>query len=526
MRVAVDRPVQGRPDDPGDRGISPAATGYPISVPFLAEPGTGRAGALARFCSRHYIALAASVLLLAAVNLGFRLDRELVTEWDEAMYSLSASEMVASGNWVGTTIHGELDYYNAKPPLNVWLIAGSFKLFGQSLLSLRLPSAVAAWLAVLVLMTLARRTCGPAVALLAGVVLSTNFGFIFVHAGRSADPDALLALLMLLTVTTLWAAHDKPSRLIWLGPVIAGVFLLKGMAAVLPLAMVLAAELGRRPLKPSRWTFLGAASLLFLLPVGLWAALRWQLDGGQFLRRVVYNDFIGHTMDVLDGHAHSPLFYLNLLQKHEYGWLIALTAALILAPIPREQWRRGLRYLSDRSAQGFVLLVWAALTMVVPTMMRTKLPWYLNSFYPVFALGTAWILVRALSIARAPRRRWILGATIAIVFIAAEARLAWYSVQYRDLTKSVQGLLLAERSQLDGQLVFATHWDNAETFVLRALVRGRTAVVSNLEEFLVCGSDGDYLLWSSALADPALTLVRTDGRGWLYRRHALRAGRR
>jgi len=74
-------------------------------------------------CSRHYALLAAVVLGLTLFNLRFRLGSEIVTQWDESLYAITASEIVETGHWVGTTFLGTLDYYNTKPPLNVWLIA-------------------------------------------------------------------------------------------------------------------------------------------------------------------------------------------------------------------------------------------------------------------------------------------------------------------------------------------------------------------------------------------------------------------
>lgn len=55
------------------------------------------------FCSRHYAALAFAVLGLAAFNLTFRLGSEVVTEWDESLYAITAAEIVRSGNWIATT---------------------------------------------------------------------------------------------------------------------------------------------------------------------------------------------------------------------------------------------------------------------------------------------------------------------------------------------------------------------------------------------------------------------------------------
>ena len=45
----------------------------------------------------YFWRLLALVLALAAFNLGFRLDREVVTEWDEALYATSAAETATYG---------------------------------------------------------------------------------------------------------------------------------------------------------------------------------------------------------------------------------------------------------------------------------------------------------------------------------------------------------------------------------------------------------------------------------------------
>ena len=137
--------------------------------------------------------LATLALALAAVNLGVRLDREMVDVWDESLYATSALEMRASGQWAVTTFQGAVDYFNSKPPLNVWLIAGSFEAFGVTLVSLRLPSAVAAGLTIATVFVWSRRVCGSAVATLATLVRGTTYPFLYVHAGRSANADAPLA---------------------------------------------------------------------------------------------------------------------------------------------------------------------------------------------------------------------------------------------------------------------------------------------------------------------------------------------
>ena len=42
------------------------------------------------FWERRYVVLAAAILGIAAFNLTFRLGSEIVTEWDESLYAISA----------------------------------------------------------------------------------------------------------------------------------------------------------------------------------------------------------------------------------------------------------------------------------------------------------------------------------------------------------------------------------------------------------------------------------------------------
>jgi len=476
------------------------------------------------FVNRHYPALAAAALVLAAFNLTFRLGSEIVTEWDESLYAITAAEIVACGHWIGTTFMGALDYYNTKPPLNVWLIALSFKAFGSNLVSLRLPSIVAAWLTVAILQIWARRTLGSLVALLSSLVLSTTFGFIYDHAGRSANTDALFTLLVLLAVVTCWAARERPWRLAWLGPLTAAVFLLRGMAVLLPISIVAAVELRHHARSQrERWLPLAAALALFLLPVTAWIVARWRLDQWQFIERLFVYDFLARSLTVIEDHPGSPLYYLNILQRNQFDWMAAAVAAAMIYAIPHWNYVRS-RLVFWRSRDVLTLLIgtWAALTLLIPTLMRTKLSWYLNSFYPPFAVVVACVfaagLAGHLSAATSHRRKVMLVLLFVVTITAAESRLMWYSYHRRALTASSQGLLLAERRTLEKQTVFGDHWTHSEVFVLKAIVGAEHREINNLEEFLRNSRIGDYFFSPSEVTDPDMLLVRSNGRHRLYRR--------
>ncbi len=477
--------------------------------------------ALIRVCERHYAAAAIAILTLAAFNLGYRLDSEVVTEWDESLYAHAAWEMFQGGSWIGTTLFGVLDYSILKPPLSIWLIVLSFKALGTSLLALRLPSAIAAWLTVLALQEWSRRTFGRATALFASLVLATSFGFLYVHSGRSGNPDAVFTLLILLTVITLWAARERPWRSLWLGPLMAGLFLVRGLGMLMPLAIVCVFEAWTRGSGRERVRPLVTAAVLFLIPVASWIVLRWQVDRWQFLGQMFALDLVARTSVVVEGHAGTPLYYLHIIQKDHYDWLAAALLAAILFPIRWSRFRRLLTVWRDEDGRRVLLGSWAAATLLVPTLMQTKLPWYVNSFYPVFALGIAAVLVYAFSqtgTRTIARRRCALGIIAVISFGVAEGKLLWYSWNKRDLRSSVQGLMLAEKHQLTGRRVFRESWDRADTFVLRALAGASGHSSSGLDEFLARSEHGDYLIGAPGIGHAGLTLVRLQGPYGLYRR--------
>jgi 4-amino-4-deoxy-L-arabinose transferase-like glycosyltransferase len=474
----------------------------------------------AAWCESRFTRLACLVLLLAAFNLTFRLGHEVVTEWDESLYATSAWEMVESGDWLVPTFHGAVDYYNSKPPLNIWLIAASFKAFGHGLLALRLASAAAAWLTVFVLMRWTRKEFGAPAALMSGLILATTFGFVYVHAGRSGNPDAVLTLLVTLTAVLCADARSNPRLRIWLGPVAAGVFMLKGMAVLLPLAMVAAAEVTVLRHGPTRWRHLAWAAVGFAVLVLPWVVARWTVDGWAFFRQMVGYDFIARAIEPIEEHPGSPVFYLNILQRYAYEWLGTAAVVILL------RWRRLLKG-PDRPSTASrgtwtLMAIWAGFTLLVPTAMQTKLPWYLNPFYPVFAATVGYLVSNAVLASAVPglNRRAQLAAAVAllIAFGLAEGRLIHYSYTYRDISRSPQGILLAESATIAGRRVYGVNWTRADWFVASAIAGAGPVHVAEVGALWMASQPGDYILSRAAIDDTRLAKVRSNRRATLYRR--------
>jgi len=468
---------------------------------------------------RGQAALVVAVLALAAFNLTFNLQSESVTQWDESLYANSALDMLDGGGVVVTTIGGEVDYYNAKPPLNVWLIAAGLRVFGRSLLAMRIAAITAAWLTVVVLLIWGWRRVGPPAGLFSALVLSTSFGFLHVHSARSANPDALLALLLLLIVITLDSAAARPWRRAWLGPLLAGVFLLKGMAVVLPLLLIALIERRRRMPARDRWMPLGAAIAVAAIPIALWGVARWRFDRHLFFERMFFQDFITLSTTVLDDHSGSPLFYLTVLLKHQYDWLVPVAAvALLYPPASWRSFASRLAFWRSRNECVWVLGAWTALAFIVPSIMQTKAAWYINPFYPAFALGVGSVLSYGLSHVSGPRdKRRLFAAAVVMAAIVAETKVFWYSKHYRALDRTSQGVLMAEADRLKGARVYNTSWELAELFVVRGLVQARPETIT-IEEFVMRAGPMDFIVLPADVTHPSLTRVAVRGSYGLYQR--------
>jgi len=105
-------------------------------------------------------------------------------------------------------------------------------------------------------------------------------------------------------------------------------------------------------------------------------------------------DFVARSATPLEGHTGSLLYYPNNLQKDHYVWLIAAVVAIVLFPLSRDRFRRLGSELSGNAYAQTIAGAWVGVTVLIPTMMQTKVAWYLNPFYPIFALMVGRILAQ------------------------------------------------------------------------------------------------------------------------------------
>ena len=161
---------------------------------------------------------------------------------DEPRYAWIARAMVETHDWVTPRLYGRPWF--EKPPLYYWGAGLCFKWFGVSEIAARLPSAISALLATLVMAWLALRLYGVEVAQWLLLLLPATVGMVgFSHAAATDMPfSGMLTIAMVCAALVLGLTRNEntpiPPRTPWLALILFGFFLglavlAKGPAAIL-----------------------------------------------------------------------------------------------------------------------------------------------------------------------------------------------------------------------------------------------------------------------------------------------------
>jgi 4-amino-4-deoxy-L-arabinose transferase-like glycosyltransferase len=206
-----------------------------------ASPSPGSAVLEPTTPERSRFAILASVVLIATGCLFFsRLGARAL--WSsEFRWAEIAREMLVTHNYFWPTINGHV-YYD-KPLGSYWLVLFSTPFTGGlNESATRLPSAVAGFMAVCLLMLLTRRLYDARTGLLAGAILATSFSFVFFSRDASADVETItgeLAALLLFNYNEEVRGAEGGIWVITMWLIMAATSLTKGLLGfALPLLVI------------------------------------------------------------------------------------------------------------------------------------------------------------------------------------------------------------------------------------------------------------------------------------------------
>lgn len=333
------------------------------------------------FIERHYYLFLTIIFSVAAFNLFCNLNNIPIDSWDEARHGASAYEMLKNGDYIINTYGNEKDYWNLKPPLSFWAICLGYKLAGFNALGLRLFSAIAASLTILVVTFFSRYRHGRLASLISASVIATTAPYILSHGARTGDADSLYVLFFTTAVVSL-AFIEKDIKWLYVsGLSFALAFLTKSWHALNILAVTgIYLLVGKAFLKISlkQWLLYIAASSL---PIVLWGAARYSRDGFEFFKMMISFDLLSRSSKPLEGHIGGPNYYLLTLEYDYSHWGIILigcfTACLFFY-----------RNFPTRDTKNHIFLMglWISVPLLLYTFAKTKITWYLLPVYPALAV--------------------------------------------------------------------------------------------------------------------------------------------
>ncbi len=125
-------------------------------------------------------------------------------------YAEIAREMIRSREWVVPHLNGEI--FIDKPPLVFWLIAIPSSIHGSvTPLLARLPSALSAWIGVIILFLWGRQIYGSIQSgLIAGGALLSSYQYFF--QSRLAKTDMILCLFILLSLYFFFSGYEGSGK--------------------------------------------------------------------------------------------------------------------------------------------------------------------------------------------------------------------------------------------------------------------------------------------------------------------------
>jgi 4-amino-4-deoxy-L-arabinose transferase-like glycosyltransferase len=295
--------------------------------------------------------------------------------------------MVEQGNWL--TPHAPDELPLNKPPLTYWLIGLSYKLFGVSYGSARLPSVLAALLVLAIVYALSLRLEGKRAALVAIAMLASSF--LFLSFARMAMSDMLLTLCVTASlacfIVTLTEKGYQSKLLIWLAYVALGLGVLaKGPVAIALVAVPIGLEMGLRRNR-AEWKNLRLVPglVLLMLIAAPYFLLVYAREGAEPLRFF----FLGENLQRFTGRVYGgsgrPVWYeLSAFFSDFAPWSIFIFVALWF------NWRR-----ANTRGEPRLVYLWFVVTIVLFSLSSFKLDYYLLPAMPTAALLIAPVIANA-----------------------------------------------------------------------------------------------------------------------------------
>ncbi|MGV8893000.1 MAG: glycosyltransferase family 39 protein [Burkholderiaceae bacterium] len=310
----------------------------------------------------------------------YALDARTLVPTDEGRYAEMAREMVASGDWITTRLNG-IKYFE-KPPLQTWINALTFIVFGMGEWQARFWTGLCGFLGILLTYQAGRTVFNPRVGYLAALVLGSSL--LWVALGHINTLDMGLSGMMTLTLCSLLIAQrdsaNAGERRNWMLACWAGMALAvlsKGLIGlVLPGAALVIYSLIANDIGIWKRIHIGKGLLLFFVITTPWFVLV-SIRNPEFPQFFFIHEHFQRFTSEVHHRAGRWYYFIPLLMLGIVPWLGILLQSLF------NSWHTatGSTFKPKR-----MLLVWAGFIFFFFSVSGSKLPSYILPIFPALAL--------------------------------------------------------------------------------------------------------------------------------------------
>ncbi len=301
---------------------------------------------------------------------------------DEGRYAEIPREMVQTGDWVTPRLNGLI--YLEKPPLQYWITAAAYEVFGASPASARIWPALSGFFTLLLVWWTSRRIAGRTAGCIAALSLSGSL--LFFAFGRVLTLDMGLTFFLSAAVCSLIASQDQRvspaarwrwEQVMWAAMGLA--FLSKGLVGIaLPVMTLLAYMAVQRDasiLRRLHWW--SGLSVLLVIAVP-WLVLV-QVRNPEFLEFFFIHEHLTRYANPSHGRLAPWWFFIAVLALGGLPFSFSWPRAVIAA------WQSTAP--SDNALHvPRLLLVWIVVVTGFFSLSSSKLPAYILPVLPAFAI--------------------------------------------------------------------------------------------------------------------------------------------
>jgi 4-amino-4-deoxy-L-arabinose transferase-like glycosyltransferase len=348
----------------------------------------------------HYLSLI--VLTIFGIALFFNLGKNYLYDWDESIYAQLGVEMRQTHDFLTPIWNG--DFWLEKPPMIAWVTALGQTIVPDLEYGSRLFMPVFAILTLYAVYQIGTILSGST----AGVSAMAILGYFNLFLGRGVSVNTDGMLLAAITWTVLLALKNSSPWKVAL--MISFAIMVKGPAGILAILIALPIIILKSKSYILHTLYF---TLIFTLP---WHLYQLYVNGASFYTPYLLEQVLRRATVPIEFHLESRWFYFLHLYR-DLGLGVLLTSMV------------GFIFLKRKT---LVYGWWLLLPLVLFTLAKTRLSWYILPVYPAIAL----LIGHAIQSLSTPKNKVVIN----ILLVGMLSQMLFHVVQFSDFGSAASPL--------------------------------------------------------------------------------------